>query len=109
MPQLSLGRFTRMSTPIIKNFWLTLLVLLCAHTAVCFAADRLFTSRYTAPPDAAPVETTTPEEKARGVTSFTMVTRRIERPFSVVFYTLAGYIGLLAAAVWALFTRMQSH
>ena len=50
-----------------------------------------------------------PEEKARGVTSFTMVTRRIERPFSVVFYTLAGYIGLLAAAAWALFTRMQSH
>ena len=98
-----------MSTPIIKNFWLTLLVLLCVHTAVCFAADRLFTSRYTAPPDAAPAETTTAEDRARGVTSFTMVTSRIERPFTVVFYTLAGYIGLLAAGAWALFTRIQSH
>lgn len=98
-----------MNTPIIKNFWLTLLVLVFVHTAVCFAADRLFTSRYTAPPDAAPVETTTPEQMARGEASFTMVTARIERPFSVIFYTFAGYIGLLAAAAWALFTRMESH
>lgn len=98
-----------MNVPVIKNFWLTLLILLCVHTAVCLVADRLFTSRYTAPPDAAPVETTTPEQKARGVTSFTMITRHIERPFSVIFYTVAGYIGLLAAAGWGLFSLIRSH
>jgi hypothetical protein len=98
-----------MSTPIVKNFWLTLLVLLCVHTAVCFAADRLFTSRYTAPPDATSVETTTPEQRARGEASFTMVKGRTERPVSVIFYAFAGYVGLLAAAAWALFTRMQNH
>ena len=72
-----------MSQPIINNFWITLLVLLCVHTAVCFVADRMFTSRYTAPPGAAPMETTTPEQKVGGEASFTMVTHRVERPVSL--------------------------
>ena len=98
-----------MSTPVITNFWLTLLILVCVHTAVCFAADRVFTLRYTAPPNAAPVETTTPDQKARGEKSFTILMSRIERPVTIIFYTLAGYVGLLAAAAWGVFRWMQSQ
>jgi len=98
-----------MSQPIIKNFWITLLVLLCVHTVVCFVADRMFTSRYTAPPGAEPIKTTTPEQKARGEASYIMVTHIVERPASLVFYTIAGYAGLLAAAAWAVFHSLRSH
>ena len=99
----------RMSTSLIKNFWFSLLVLLCVHTAICFVADRIFTERYKAPPGTAPIETTTPEQRARGVTSFTFLTVQIKRPFSIIFYAFAGYVGLLAAAAWVGFTSIQNR
>jgi len=91
------------------RFWLTLLILILVHTAVCFGADRLFATRHVAPPGAAPVETTTPEQAARGERVFTSVTGRIERPAALVFYAIGGYIGLLVAAVWAVFTLIRSQ
>ena len=91
------------------KFWLTLLVLLLVHTAVCFGADRIFATRYVAPPGTPPVETTTPEQQASGERVFVSVTHRIERPAALVFYAIGGYIGLLAAAAWGVFTLIRSH
>jgi hypothetical protein len=91
------------------KFWLTIAVLLLVHTVVCFGADRIFTTRHVAPPGAAPIETTTPEQQARGERVFVSITVRVERPFALVFYAIGGYVGLLTAATWGVFTFMRSH
>lgn len=89
------------------KFWLTFMVLLLVHTAVCFGADRIFTARYVAPTSAVPVETTTPEQAARGERVFTSIIGRTERPAVLVFYAIGGYVGLLSAAVWGLLTLLR--
>ena len=52
---------------------------------------------------------TTPEQQASGERVFVSVTHRIERPAALVFYAIGGYIGLLAAAAWGVFTFIRSH
>jgi hypothetical protein len=98
-----------MSTPIVKNVWLSLLVLVCIHTAVCIIADRVFTTRYTAPPGTSFEEITTPEQRARGQAVFTKMTHSTTRPISLIFYAIAGYVGLIAAAMWVLFHSLRAH
>jgi len=91
------------------KFWLTLVVLLLVHTLVCFGADRLFVTRYAAPPGVAPVETTSPEQLASGERVFVSVAGRIERPAALFLYAIAGYICLLAAVAWGVFTLVRNQ
>ena len=110
-PWLSFGSFGEecMNVPVIRNVWVALLLLFCVHTAVCVIADRLLSTRYTASPDTGSIETTTQEQRARGEHTFVMVTHRVARPISLVFYAIAGYTALLAAALWLVFALFQNR
>jgi hypothetical protein len=94
-----------------KPFFIALVTLALVHSAVSFGAYRFLTktTAVESSTDAPPVETTTPEQRAQGQSTFTvthtkMVTRAIPTP--VVFYMWAGYIGLAAAALYALYFRL---
>ena len=94
-----------------KPFFIALVTLALVHSAVSFGAYRLLTkSTVETSTDTPPVETTTPEQRTQGQSSFTlrhteMVRRAI--PIPVIFYVWAGYIGLAAAALYALYFRLR--
>lgn len=94
-----------------KPFFIALVTLALVHSAVSFGAYRFLTkTTVESSTDAPPVETTTPGQRAQGQSTFThthieTVKRYIPTP--VVFYVCAGYIGLAAAALYALYFRLR--
>jgi hypothetical protein len=94
-----------------KQFFIALVTLTLVHSAVSFGAYRLLTKTTVQPStQTPPVETTTPEERTSGQSSFTMTyTKTVRRavPTPIIFYMWAGYIGLTAAAVYALYFRLS--
>jgi hypothetical protein len=89
-------------------------VLLVVHSLVSFAAYQFLTTktRTPLPVDSTPVETTTAEQRARGESSFKMVTGReqvvIAVPWSVRLYVIFGYVALAVAFAMALIVRFRS-
>jgi hypothetical protein len=83
-------------------------VLLAIHSLISFAAYRFLTTRTRTPlpVDSTPVETTTADERARGVSSFRIMTEHAvgtyEVPHSVRLYVVFGYVALAVALVLAL-------
>jgi hypothetical protein len=88
-------------------------VLLVVHSLVSFAAYQFLTTktRTPLPIDSTPVETTTAEQRARGESSFQMVTGReqvaITLPWSVRLYIVFGYAALAVAFGMALIVRFR--
>lgn len=93
-----------------KQFFIALVTLALVHSAVSFGAYRFLTrTTVESSTDAPPVETTAPDQRASGQRSFTfahteMVSRAIPTP--VIFYMWFGYIGLAAAALYALYFHL---
>lgn len=88
-------------------------VLLVIHTLVSFAAFRFLTTttRTPVPVDSTPVETTTAEQRARGESTFQIISGReqvvISVPWSVRLYVLFGYVALAVALVIAFIVRFR--
>jgi hypothetical protein len=88
-------------------------VLLVIHSVVSLAAYRFLTTttRTSLPVDSMPVETTTAEQRARGESSFRimsghdLVTHEI--PYSVRLYVIFGYVALAVALVLALVAHFR--
>jgi len=97
----------------IRNFWISLLVLVVLHTVVTFVAYRVFTTRTTeSVAESPPVETSTPEQRASGGMTITMVrteTIRVAVPTPVWYYILFGYAGLGVSAVMGLYTWLRTY
>jgi hypothetical protein len=94
-----------------KLFFIALVTLALVHSAVSFGAYR-FLTRTTVEllPGPPPVETTTPNQRASGQSSFTLSSTELVRraiPTPVVFYMWFGYIGLAASALYALYFRLR--
>jgi|SRR5688572_10067970 len=89
-------------------------VLLVIHSLVSLAAYRFLTAttRTSLPVDSTPVETTTAEHRARGESSFRIMTGREvvtrEIPHSVRLYVIFGYAALAVALVITLITRFRT-
>jgi hypothetical protein len=87
--------------------------LLIIHSLVSLAAYRFLTTttRTSLPVDSTPLETTTADQRARGESSFRimtgheLVTREI--PYSVRLYVIFGYAALAVALVIALIDRFR--
>lgn len=98
----------KMTQPIIA-----FIVLLAVHTVVSFAAYRLLTTKTSAalPFDSTPVDTTIPEQRARGESSFQIVTAReqvdVTIPWSVRLYVVFGYAGLVVALFMAIVSSVR--
>ena len=94
-----------------KPFFIALVTLALVHSAISFGAYRFLTrTTVESSTDAPPVETTTSEQRAQGQSTFTLThTEMVRReiPMPVVFYMWAGYIGLAAAALYALYFRLR--
>ncbi len=94
-----------------RMFFVALAVLLLTHSLVSFLAYRLLTvTKVQSSTAIPPVETTTPEQQARGITTLTLgqaevVERRV--PMPVILYILFGYAGLLAAVVYSVYFRIR--
>lgn len=107
----ALGVATRMkmSQPLVA-----FVVLLAIHSLVSLGAYRFLTTttRMPLPVDSTPVETTTSEQRARGESSFEILTGReqveISVPWSVRLYVAFGYAGLAMALVIALAYQFRS-
>jgi hypothetical protein len=90
-------------------------VLLVVHSLVSLAVCQFLTTKtHTAlPVDSTPVETTTAEQRARGESSFRMVTAReqvtITVPWSVRLYVIFGYVALAVAFIMALIFRSATR
>jgi hypothetical protein len=89
-------------------------VLLLVHSLVSICAYQFLTTRtQTAlPVDPTPVETTTPEQRALGETSFQITTGagRVTRsvPWVVTFYVSFGYVALALAIAFAIIGRLRT-
>ncbi len=89
-------------------------VLLVVHSLVSFAAYRFLTTktRTPVPVDSTPVETTTADQRARGESSFRIMTGQEvvthEIPYSVKLYVIFGYVALAVALVLAVVARFRS-
>ena len=96
-----------------KQFFIVLVTLALVHSAVSFGAYRLLTKTSVgSSTEGPPVETTTPEERASGRASFTWTHTEVVivtkyRPTAVVFYMWSGYIGLVAAVLYAFYFRFR--
>jgi hypothetical protein len=91
-----------------RAFWVSLAVLFALHTVVSFASYRLFTFRSPMPSDGAPLDITTPEQRAAGERSFRVVTGRRLTPMPVVFYICGGFAALGAATLFMVYTRLRA-
>jgi len=95
-----------------KPFLISLIALVLVHSAVSFGAYRLLTkTTVESSTDVPPVETTTPQQRAQGQSTFTLTHKETVRraiPAPVIFYVWAGYIGLAAAALYALYFRLRN-
>ncbi len=97
-----------------KQFLIAFVTLALIHSAVSFAAFRLFTkSTVLSSFEGPPVETTTTEQRDAGEASFVMTNTKsvmCSRPTVVVFYMWSGYFGLIVSALYALYSRLfQTH
>ncbi len=94
-----------------RPFFTALLLLALVHSLVSFGAYRFLTeTTVESSTDASPVNTTTPDERAQGKSSFVLthtgVVKRII-PTPVIFYMWFGYSGLAAAGLYALYFRFR--
>jgi hypothetical protein len=89
------------------------IVLLIVHSLVSVGAYRFLTTttRTSLPVDSTPMDVSTAEQKARGVTTFEVVTRSeavtIEVPWSVRLYVIFGYAALAVALILVLIARSR--
>jgi hypothetical protein len=89
-----------------KLFLIALGALAVVHTVVSFAAYQFLTPTklLSASTDPTPVDTTTPEQRARGESSFRLrsdvKTYSKAVPTPVIFYMVSGYAGLAAAVLY---------
>lgn len=96
---------------LMKSFYIALFALTLVHSAVSLGAYRfLAKTTVECSRDIPAIDTTTPEQRAAGQSTLTLshwqaVTREIPTP--VVFYMWAGYIGLAAAAFYAVYFRLR--
>ena len=88
-------------------FFIALAILIVFHALAGFAAYKIFTVRRHIPP--APVETTTPEERASGRSSVrgTMEYWVKFTPLPVTLYIVGGFVGLGAAAIIGAFAYLR--
>ena len=90
------------------------IVLLVVHSFVSFCAYRFLTTttRKPLPFDSTSVETTTPDQRTRGESSFQRVSSREEvvfvLPVSVRLYVVFGYAGLAVALISAIVSQLRS-
>jgi len=105
-PSVTFGEITFMTSA--RDFWVSLAVLFTLHTVVSFASYRLFTVRSPLPGDGAPIETTTPEQRAAGESSFRVVTNRRVTPMPVIFYICGGFAALGAATLFMVYNRLRA-
>ena len=94
-----------------KQFFIALATLALVHSVVSFAAYRFLTkTTVQSSPGTPPIETTTPEQRARGELSFVGGDMKVVRkavPAPVIFYVCAGYAGLAIAALYPLYFRLR--
>ena len=94
-----------------KRFLITLAVLALVHSIVSFCAYRFLTKTVVkSSSESPPAETTTPDQRGRGESTFTLThTEIVERavPTPIIFYTWFGYCGLAASALYALYFRLR--
>jgi hypothetical protein len=93
-----------------KPFFISLGVLVLVHSLISFAAYRFLTkTTVLSTTDYPPVETTTADEKARGERTIVLqhsTEMARSTPMPVYFYIWSGYVGLGAAALYALYSRV---
>lgn len=94
-----------------KQFFIALVALALVHSAVSICAFRfLAKTTVESSTDLPPVETTTPDQRARGESSVTLTHAEVVKraiPTPVIFYLWFGYAGLAAAALYALYFRLR--
>jgi hypothetical protein len=97
-----------------KLFLVALGALALVHTLVSFAAYQFLTETKllsTNTPDSTPVDITTPEQRARGESSFRLRTEvktySKAVPTPVIFYMWSGYAGLAAAVLYFAYFKLR--
>jgi hypothetical protein len=94
-----------------KPFFIALVTLALIHSAVSFCAYRFLTkTTVESSTDAPPIETTNPDQRASGESSIVLIHTEVVRkavPTPVIFYMWFGYVGLAAAALYALYFRLR--
>ena len=90
-----------------KEFFIALAVLALLHSVVSFAASRFLTkTTVESSTDHPPVQTTTPEQQARGESTITLKHTEVVSkvvPMPVVLYMWFGYAGLAAALLYSVY------
>ena len=84
------------------------MVLLVLHSVISFASYRFFTVRTLWPEGKAPVDISTPEQKAAGEKVIQFTEERRFTPMPVIFYIFGGYVALGATVVFSIFIWLRN-